>query len=61
MEMLNSQFGLEFGAWDKELSCCRLEAIVTCMAVLAIEYMKASRKCVRNGKVSGLRANLEEP
>lgn len=59
--MLNRQFGLEFGAWDKELSCRRLEAIVTYMTVLAIEYMEAGRKCVKNEKVSGLRANLEEP
>lgn len=59
--MLNRQFGLEFGAWDKELSYCRLEAIVTYMTVLAVEYMEAGRKCVKNEKVSGLRANLEEP
>ena len=59
--MLKRHFGFEFGAWDKELSCCRLEAIVTYMVVLATEYMEASREYVRNEEVSGLRANLEEP
>lgn len=51
--MLNRQFGLEFGAWEKELSSGGLGAISAYMVIFAIKWMDPSRENVKNENGSG--------